>query len=77
MRNANSVLGTHVVQPDKIIPPLSTIATSTVMTTPTVNTFFRNTLRTAATTLRSVPTTIPTTTTRRKFINLESPALEN
>ncbi|XP_045478835.1 uncharacterized protein LOC123683888 isoform X7 [Harmonia axyridis] len=72
MRNANSVLGTHLVQPDKIIPTLSSIATSTGISTPTVKTFISNSLRTAATTLRSVPTTIPTTTTRLAEDNTKS-----
>ncbi|XP_044747991.1 proton channel OtopLc isoform X8 [Coccinella septempunctata] len=64
MRNANSVLGTHVVQPDKVFPTLSALATSSDATTPTVSSYLWNTIRTAATTLRSVPTTLPTTTTR-------------
>ncbi|KAK9873108.1 hypothetical protein WA026_020836 [Henosepilachna vigintioctopunctata] len=63
MRNANAILGTHMAKPDQITTSLPALATAEI-TTPTVRSFFWNTAHTAATTLKSAPTVLPTTTTR-------------
>ncbi|KAI4463737.1 proton channel otop [Holotrichia oblita] len=64
MRNANTVLGTHVAIPDSVVTTAATL-TSTVSST--VKDIASSTAQAIATTIRNIPstTTVPTTTVRR------------
>lgn len=69
LRNAQTVLRTHVPVSDLYKPP--TVMTPTVSTT--VKSFFHTAANTVTSTLSSLATTLPTTTsTRRKSESLSS-----
>ncbi|KRT80262.1 hypothetical protein AMK59_8058 [Oryctes borbonicus] len=61
MRNANTVLGTHMAIPDSVTTATSTLTTPTVSST--VKDIASSTVQAITTTLRSVPTTTPTVPT--------------
>lgn len=68
MRNANTVLGTHVAIPDSVVT-----TTASAITIPTVSSTLKDiassTIQAMTTTMHTVPTTTPTipTTTERKY----------